>query len=732
MSSEMETAYFSISGMHTRACESYLERRAARLDGVTDAAASYTAEMMRVTYDPDRVERDTIAETLSAWGYRAADPTPEETPAERNDFDFDHLRTVFSVIAVAPVYIIYAAFFYPVYLGLLPTSSLNNHAIVTGLYGPVAMFTTITVLGVGFPILRSAAISLRERQLTLDVLIALTALSAYAYSVVSLLFLDRLYLFFDVATSIIVLATIANHTRARYKRQAVQDLTDIVDNAERTARCLRGDGFETIPVADCTGGERLLVRAGERIPLDGTVAAGRGAVNEALITGEARPQRKSPGDDVVGGSIVADGALEITVVDDATSTLDRLRDLVWDLQAEQSAAERLTNRVAAYYTPVVAVLAVATLGAWAVLSTSIETTVRTALTILIVACPVALTLVTPLAIGRGLATAADADVPVLNQTVLERVTDIDTVAFDKTGTLTTGEMRVSTVHGDDTDTILQQAAAVESRSSHPIAAAIRERAPEYAASVDDFDRHRYGVTATVDGTRTAVGDPELFADTDWTLPTSIRDTIEAVRDEDAIPTVVGWDGQARGVVALEDDPRPEWEETVAAFAADGMRVVVITGDDSAAARRFADHQAIDAVHADVAPEEKEELVRRLREDGSVAMVGDGTNDAPALAAADLGIAMVSGSDFTTTVADALVTADDLTPLRSLFAIARGTRRRLRENLALALLTPVVGLPIAMSGRVTPLVATVLTAIGLGLVLANSYRPLSVDTTSGDA
>ncbi|GGM73756.1 Cu2+-exporting ATPase [Halarchaeum rubridurum] len=723
-----ETAYFSISGMHTHACESYLERRAVTLDGVNGASASYTAEMMRVSYDPEAVERDTIEDTLSAWGYRASAPTPEETPADRNDFDFDHLRTIFSVIAVAPIYIIYAAFFYPVYLGLLPTSSLDNHAIVTGLYGPVAMFTTITIFGVGFPILRSAYISLHERQLTVDVLISITAVSAYAYSMVSLLYLDRLYLFFDIATAVIVLATIGNHARARYKRQAVEDLTEFVDETETAARRLLEDGTTTVvPPEDCTTGDRLLVRPGERIPLDGTIVDGRGTVNEALITGEARPQRKVVGDTVIGGSIAADGSFEITVDEGATSTLDRLRDLVWDLQTEQSPAERLTNRVTAIYIPVVCVFALVTLGAWTVAGAPAEPALRTALTVLIIACPVSLSLVTPLAVGRGLSTAAERDVPVFDQTILERVTDADVIAFDKTGTLTTGEMRVAAVHAVeecDSKAVLRRAAAVESRSSHPIAAAIRDRAPDRSQAVTSFERYRYGVVADVDASRTAVGNPALFDDLNWSIPEAIRDTIDRVRDRGELPTVVGWEGTATGVITLEDQPREKWTETVAELAADDRQIVVITGDDSRVARQFEAHPDVSKVYADVPPEAKEELVRRLRDEGVVAMVGDGTNDAPALAAADLGVAMVSGSDFTVTVADALVTADDLTPFRDLFGIARGTRRRLLENLGLALTVPAIGVPLAAVGFVTPLVATTLMATGTILVLANSYRPLT--------
>ncbi|MFB6164728.1 MAG: heavy metal translocating P-type ATPase [Haloarculaceae archaeon] len=723
------TAYFSMRGMHTRACESYLEGLATDVGGVHDAAASYTAELIRVEYDPAVVAEPAIRDALSSRGYRAQAPEPGETPADRNAFDFEHLRAIFSVIAVSPIAIIYVLFFYPVYLGWLPTSSLDNPAIVSGLYGPVAMFTTITVFGVGFPILRSAAISLHERRLTVDVLLSLTVLAAYAYSMASLFLLDRLYLFFDVTTALVVIATIGTAVRARFERRAIRTLADVVDDAETTARRLTSAGeTETVPTDECAAGDRLLVRPGERIPLDGTVVDGRGAVDEALITGEARPQRTVPGDTVVGGSIAVDGAFEIAVDSGATSTLDRLRELVWERQTDRAPAGRLVDRVAAAYVPVVLALAVVTVAAWLAAGATARVALRTGLTVLIVACPVAMGLVTPLSIGRGRAAAADRGVPILDGTVLERASDAAAVAFDKTGTLTTGEMRVTGVDAAEpvgAETLLRRAAAVESRSSHPIAAAIRERAPDSSEAVSDFERRRDGVLAAVDGSRTAVGSPALFDELGWETPPAVDNAIAAAHDRGDLPTVVGWDGAATGVVALGDVPRDDWAATVERLAADGRSVAVLTGDDSRAARRFADHPAVEHVYADVPPEAKGEIVRRLRADGPVAMVGDGTNDAPALAAADVGVAMVSGTDFSATVADALVTADALAPVDALFAIARATRRRLRETLALALAAPAVGLPLAALGLVTPLVATGVMAAGTVLVLANSSRSLAV-------
>jgi Cu2+-exporting ATPase len=726
-STDAETAYFSLSGMHTRACESFLEGLATDIDGVRDAAASYTAETVRVGYDPERVDADAIADGLSRWGYRASAPAPEATDDDRSALAFDHLRTAFAIIVIAPVYLLYLGFFYPVYLGVYPEAYLDSQAIVLGLYGPVVLFTTIAVFGVGFPIFRSAYISLHERRLTLDILIALSALATYVYSVLSLAVFEKAYLSFDVAMTIIVVATVANYVRATDKRRTVADLTERLGGAQSRATRLADGTTETVPTDDCEAGDTLLVRPGEHVPLDGRVLDGRGAVDEALVTGEARPQRKVPGDSVVGGSVAVDGAFEICIGDGATSLLDRLRALVWDLQATRTNAARLTSRIAEIYVPLVCALAVVTFAGWLLAGATLDTALLTGLSVLVVACPVALTLAGPLALGRGLAAATDRGVAVLDQTLLERITNVDVVAFDKTGTLTTGELRVTGVEAlGDRDELLARAAAVESRSGHPVAAAIDEQATP-TEKISEFERYRYGVSAIVEGSRTAVGNPALFDELGWEVPEAVQATVAEVRAAGALPTVVGWDGAATGIIALADAPREGWEGVVERLVADGRRVVCITGDDPQVATRF-ENSAIEEVFADVPPEEKEEIVQELGEGGRVAMVGDGTNDAPALAAADVGVAMVSGSDFTATAADALLTDDDIDSLVDCLAIARGTRRRVAENLALSLSVPVVGLALAVAGVVTPVVASALLAVGTLLVVSNSRRSLSIDSS----
>ncbi|WP_049995993.1 heavy metal translocating P-type ATPase [Halococcus sediminicola] len=718
-----ETAYFSLRGMHTRACESFLETLATDIDGVRDAAASYSAETVRVTYDSERVDTDAIADGLSRWGYRASLPSPDATDEDRSALAFDRIRTAFAIIVVAPVYMLYLVFFYPLYLGLYPDAYLDAHAIVVGLYGPIVLFTTITVFGVGFPIFRSAYISLRERRLTLNVLVALSALAAYAYSVLSLAFFDKAYLSFDIAMTIIVVATIANYVRAADEQRTVVDLAERLDGSQSRATRLTDGGTETLPVNDCEAGDTLLIKPGEHVPLDGRVINGRGAVNEALVTGEARPQRKIPGDDVVGGSVAIDGALEVQVGDGATSLLDQLRALVWDLQATRTNVARLTSRIAIRYVPLVSVLTVVTFAGWLFAGAMLDTALLTGLSVLVVACPVALTLAGPLALGRGLTTAADRGVAVLDRTLLERITDVDIVAFDKTGTLTTGELCVTDITAlGDREELLARAAAVESRSSHPIAAAIGELATP-TEDVSEFEHHRYGVSATVEGSRTAVGNPALFSEFDWEIPETVRLRVAEIHATGELPAVVGWDGAATGIVALADAPRENWKEVVEHLAADGRRVVCITGDDPQVAARF-EESAIEEVFADVTPESKEEIIRDLGEEGRVAMVGDGTNDAPALAAADIGVAMLAGSDFTATAADALLTSDDLDSFVNCLTIACETHRRFVENLVLALAVPTIGTMLAVAGVVTPVVASALLVVSTLFVVINSRRSLA--------
>jgi len=497
--------------------------------------------------------------------------------------------------------------------------------------------------------------------------------------------------------------------------------------------------------------ESRVVGAGERVPVDGTVIEGTAAIDESLVTGESVPVRRERGDEVIGGGLVTEGGVVVEADDGATSTLDRLMAHLWRVRSSRSGVQRLADRLAAVFVPVVVVLALGAFVVHLALGAAPTAAFLTGLTVLVVSCPCALGLATPLAVAAGVREALDAGIVVTDGDVFERATDADIVAFDKTGTLTTGEMTLHDAVGSET--AIARAAAVETFADHPMGRAVAEAVDAGEASetprdaggtgiaVDDFERHPgRGVSGVVgaasatsrddaDGSdRVTVGRADLFEDCE--IPDAYRERYDRAVDAGRIPAYVGWDGAVRGVLVAGDQPRPEWERVVSAVAADVARVVVLTGDGEAAAARFRDHPDVDDVFAGVPPEAKAEVIERLREDGTTVMVGDGSNDAPALAAADLGISLESGTRLAADAADAVVTTGDLTTVPEVFSLTAATKRRIRENLGWAFLYNALAVPAAALGVLNPLVAAVAMAASSLLVVGNSTRGLGGERADG--
>ncbi|RJT02999.1 cation-translocating P-type ATPase [Halococcus sp. IIIV-5B] len=730
-----ETAFLSVDGMHCSTCESFIETSATETDGINDAQASYATDMVRLDYDPSTIDRGGLIDAVSKLGYHASDPDEEDEGAEER-FEFGRLRLVFGGLAAMAVMMFYAAFLYPVYLGYYPESFLSGTSASLIAFVPIFFGSTIVLFGVGFPILRGAYVSLKVRQPNMDVLIAFAVLAAYVYSVFALAFLDTTHVYFDVSTMVIVVVSIGNHIEARFKRRALGDLSALTESRITEARVLTDEGHHDVALESLSPGDRVLVKPGERVPIDGTVVEGQAAIDESLVTGESVPVSKSLGEEVVGGSVVTDNAVEIEVGEEATSTFDRLVELIWNVQSSDSGATRLADRVASVFVPVVVTIATLATVGWLLTGASIGQAILIGVSVLVVSCPCSLGLATPLAIVSGVREAAERRITVLNATVLERITDTEIVAFDKTGTLTTGEMSLDGVRGDDPDELLARAAAVETRSSHPVAEAIvaadRDRGSDATArTVTDFESHARGVAATVDGERVVVGHPGFVRESGYAVPEPIDEQVRETRSDGFLATLVAWDDEAKGVLQVGDTPRADWAEVVSSIAEEGPRVVVLTGDDREIAERFSGHPDVSEVFAGVPPEAKEAVVGRLREEGTTTMVGDGTNDAPALAAADLGIAMANGTELAIDAADAVVSGDSLRPIPAFFAVARGTRRRLRTNLGWAFCYNLVAIPLAVAGLVNPLIAAAAMAVSSLVVVTNSARGMGIDPLPDD-
>ncbi|MFD1644297.1 heavy metal translocating P-type ATPase [Haloarchaeobius litoreus] len=739
-----EVCYLSVDGMHCATCELFLESTATDHAGVEGASASYATDTMKLVYDPGRVDAGDLPDVVSTAGYEARERGVED------DHEPDSPTATFLVgggFFGMMTMLWYVLFIYPQHFGFAPVVEFGSFGRLY-LLAQIWLFTSVVLFYSGFPLLRGAYVSLRAGQPNMDLLVSLAATSAYVYSTAVML-TGGIDVYFDVTVAIVLVVSAGNYYEDRVKRSAVSLLSDLTAASVEEARLRDG---RTLPVEDVAPGSELLVRPGERVPLDGTVVEGVAAVDEALVTGESLPVTKREGDDVVGGSVVTDTPLVVAVSEDATSTLDRIVGLLWEVQSARPGVQRLADRLATVFVPTVTALALLVAAGTLVLGGTATGALLVGLTVLVVACPCALGLATPLAVAAGIQRAAESGVVVASETIFEVLPDVDVVALDKTGTLTSGEMTVTGVDADDGEHLLARAAALERYSNHPVADAVvafaagegLRPAPENPATdgggpaeatgrnreADDWDDpassvegRPTGVVGTVDGEETVVGNRDLFESEGLAVPERFEERADTIAGDGGVPVLVGWNGRCRGVLAVTDRPRDDWDETVTALADDGRSVVVLTGDDGAAADRFRDHPAVDEVFAGVPPDGKVATVQRLRAQGTVAMVGDGDNDAPALAAADVGVAIAGSGGLAAEAADAVVTDGRLDAVPVLFDVATATRRRVRENLTWAFGYNAVAIPLAATGLLNPLFAALAMGSSSALVVLNSARSL---------
>ncbi|MDB2241195.1 heavy metal translocating P-type ATPase [Halorubrum ezzemoulense] len=767
-----EATFLEVDGMHCATCEAFIETVATDADGVSGASASYVTDTVRIDHDPDAVTIDDLTETVSGLGYSAYDR--DDAFSRRQARNMATARLAAGVLVGMAVMLQYIVLIYPTYFAFPfyneRTLEYLNQAMAstsgTYFFIVIGVLTTIVLFFTGKPILRGAYVSAKTRSPNMDLLVAIAAVSAYLYSTLAVIFVESPSIYYDVTVAIVVIVTVGNHYEDSVKDRATELLSEVTAVQVDDARRLTADGEpESVAVDALEPGDRLLVRAGERVPVDGEAVDGDAAVDESVVTGESLPVRKVAGDAVVGGSVVADGSLTVAVGPDATSSLDRVAELVYDLQSGNHGVQKLADRLATVFVPAVLGIAVVAAGASLALGGAPTDAMLVGLTVLIVSCPCALGLATPLAVAAGIRDALERNIVVFDDTVFERIRDADTVVFDKTGTLTTGEMRPIAREVDDD--LLRLAAALESRSAHPVgqavAAARAEVGTEGAApggatgdgtgpavadggaeavdastegpdpsadaggpAVESFEDHARGVSGVVDGVEVVVGHPDLFDERGWTVPDAVREAVADARDVGRVPVAVGRDGAAEGFLVVGDELREGWEETVTALDRSGVEVIVLTGDDERAATVFAEHAAVSSVFAGVPPEGKAEAVGRLKERGVTVMVGDGTNDAPALAAADLGVALGGGTAMAADAADVAIVDDELGSVATVFELARAAGRRVKGNIGWAFCYNAIAIPLAATGLLNPLFAAVAMGASSLLVVTNSSRALLAD------
>ncbi|MGW0944191.1 heavy metal translocating P-type ATPase [Streptomyces sp. NPDC002623] len=720
-----------IGGMTCASCAARVEKKLNRMDGVT-ATVNYATEKAKVSY-PAGIEVADLIATVVKTGYSAEEPEPEppvqgreETP---RDPELDSLRhrLIVSVLLAAPV----------VLMAMVPSLQFDNWQWLS-----LTLAAPAVVWG-GGPLHKAAWTNLRHGAATMDTLVSVGTLAALGWSLWALFFGDAgmpgmrhpfeltvsrtdgaSAIYLEVAAGVTALILLGRFLEARSKRQAGAALRALMELGAKDVAVLRGGKEVRIPVDRLAVGDRFVVRPGEKVATDGTVVEGASAVDASMLTGESVPVDVGPGDAVTGATVNAGGRLVVEATRIGSDTqLARMARLVEDAQNGKAEVQRLADRVSGIFVPVVLLLAVATFGGWLGATGDTAAAFTAAVAVLIIACPCALGLATPTALMVGTGRGAQLGILIKGPEVLESTRRVDTVVLDKTGTVTTGRMTLQDVYvvdGTDERELLRLAGALEHASEHPVARAVAAGAEEQVGELPAAERFENvpgrGVRGFVEGREVAVG--RLFE--------SVPEELARAKDEaergGRTAVVVGWDGVARGVLAVADAVKETSAEAVRELRALGLTPVLLTGDNETVAKAVAEAVGIDRVIAEVLPEDKVDVVRRLQGEGRVvAMVGDGVNDAAALAAADLGLAMGTGTDAAIEASDLTLVRGDLRAAADAIRLSRRTLTTIKGNLVWAFGYNVAALPLAAAGLLNPMIAGAAMAFSSVFVVTNSLR-----------
>ncbi|MFI0596227.1 heavy metal translocating P-type ATPase [Streptomyces griseus] len=745
----------AIGGMTCASCAARIEKKLNRMDGV-EATVNYATEKAKVTYQGAEVSVDDLIATVEATGYTARPPAPPAPPAssggsgtetagaagtagpaaesaEDDGLTTLRQRLVTAVLLSVPV----------IAMAMVPALQFDYWQWLSlTLAAPVVTYAA-------WPFHRAAWTNAKHGAATMDTLISVGTSAAFLWSLWALFFgtagmvgmthpfeltiarsdgAGNIYL--EAAAGVTAFILAGRYFEARSKRKAGAALKALMELGAKEVTVLR-DGVETtIPTAALQVGDRFLVRPGEKIATDGTVVEGSSAVDASMLTGESVPVEVSVGDTVTGATLNAGGRLVVEATRVGADTqLARMARLVEDAQNGKASAQRLADRISAVFVPIVIALALATLGFWLGNDAGLTAAFTAAVAVLIIACPCALGLATPTALMVGTGRGAQLGILIKGPEVLETTRRVDTIVLDKTGTVTTGRMTLQTTHTTDTTTeaeVLRLAGALENASEHPIAQAVATAAIDTTGPLPTPEGFQnvpgLGVQGVVEGHAVLVGREQLLAEWEIRLPAPLAEAKKAAEAAGRTAITVAWDGEARAVLEVADAVKDTSAEAVRRLRDLGLTPILLTGDNRAVAESVAAEVGIDEVYAEVMPQDKVDVVKRLQAEGrSVAMVGDGVNDAAALAQADLGLAMGTGTDAAIEAGDLTLVRGDLNAAADAIRLSRRTLSTIRTNLFWAFAYNVAALPLAAAGLLNPMIAGAAMAFSSVFVVGNSLR-----------
>ncbi|WP_329306945.1 heavy metal translocating P-type ATPase [Streptomyces sp. NBC_01260] len=758
-------AEFTIGGMTCASCAARVEKKLNRMDGVT-ATVNYATEKARVVFGPETGVADLIA-TVHKTGYTAEPvhrpaPTPPTPPAPAPVTETSEStgapeslstpdsadvpdgpvtalaslrqRLIVSAVLAAPV----------VVLAMIPALQFDNWQWLS-----LTLAAPVVIWG-GLPFHRATWTNLRHGAATMDTLVSVGTLAAFGWSLWALFLGDAgmpgmrhgfdftvsrtdgsSTIYLEVAAGVVTFILLGRYLEARSKRKAGSALRALMHLGAKDVTVLRNGAEVRIPVARLAVGDRFVVRPGEKVATDGTVVEGASAVDASMLTGESVPVDVGVGDAVTGATVNVSGRLVVEATRVGADTqLARMARLVEDAQNGKAAAQRLADRISAVFVPVVLLIALVTLVAWLLATDDVTAAFTAAVAVLIIACPCALGLATPTALMVGTGRGAQLGILIKGPEVLETTRRVDTIVLDKTGTVTTGKMTLQTVHtapnATETD-VLRLAGALEHASEHPIAQAVAtgagERTTTPLPTPEDFTNvPGLGVQGVIEGRKVLVGRPRLLTDAGIDVPDVLSSALTEAAAQGRTAVAVAWDGEARGVLEIVDAVKESSAAAVAELRALGLTPILLTGDNRAVADSVARAVGIDEVRAEVLPEEKAHVIERLQAEGrAVAMVGDGINDAAALATADLGLAMGTGTDAAIEASDLTLVRGDLKVAADAVRLSRRTLAIIRGNLFWAFGYNVAALPLAAFGLLNPMIAGAAMAFSSVFVVTNSLR-----------
>ena len=729
-----------IGGMTCASCANRVEKKLNELDGVA-ASVNYATEKASVTapegYDPQlliaEVEKTGYTAELPPSDQDTASAADEGETSEDTELRVLKQRLIGAAVLSVPV----------IAMAMIPALQFDYWGFAS------LVLAAPVVVWAGWPFHKAAWTNLKHGAATMDTLISVGTIAALIWSIIALFFgtagqpgvvhpfeftisrsdgLGHIYL--EVGAGVITFILLGRYFEKRSKRQAGAALRALMELGAKEVAMLRDGTEQRVSIDELSEGDEFVVRPGEKIATDGVITSGTSAIDASMLTGESVPVEVTAGDPVTGATVNAGGRLVVKATRVGSDTqLAQMAKMVEDAQSGKAEIQRLADRVSAVFVPVAIAVAVATLGAWLGAGFPVSAAFTATVAVLIIACPCALGLATPTALLVGTGRGAQMGVLIKGPEVLESTRKVDTIVLDKTGTVTTGKMtltNVITAHGVDREDLLRLAGGLEAYSEHPIAQAIAAGATAEVgelptpASFENIEGK--GVQGVVDGHAMLVGRESLLHEGSMAVDEELQAAKHAAESKGKTATIVGWDGAARGVLVVSDQIKPTSAEAIAQFKELGLTPVLLTGDNQTVADQVAAEVGIEQVFAEVLPKDKVDVIARLQDEGKiVAMVGDGVNDAPALAQADLGLAMGTGTDVAIEAADITLVRGDLRAAADAIRLARRTLRTIKQNLFWAFGYNTVAIPVAAFGLLNPMLAGAAMAFSSVSVVANSLR-----------